>query len=746
MVAPAARVLRPAPLSADATTAVVRGQLPDAVDSFSSACHRATGGNPFLLGELLGELAAERVSGREHDAHRVLDFGLERVGRAVRRRLRLLPPDATVLARAVAVLGRTPLDDAAMLAGYDEETAARAADALAGIHVLAADRVLDFVHPIVRSAVYEQIPPLERQALHVAAAEQLIAHGAEPERVAKHLARLPPSGNPPRVALLRAAARDASARGAAEAAARYLRRALEEPPPDEERATVLYELGVAEATDRQSADFDLHLREAMALTAGARDRAQIALHLGRALAGSGNFRASIDVLDEALRGLADPDDDLGIALEAELLAMTHHEFTATELAAPRWERRFAQLDAGEDLDPRILASLVWAVAAKRGPAETAITLADRALRASRLDEPNSVLSGCLCNGLIYAGSPSRAARLYDETIATARRRGSRLTVAWQMMMRGDASLRLGEIRRAEAESRFGFDHFKEAGGEPGLAWTVAHVLDALVARGALEEADEFADANAVGPGAPPTLPQALLHSSLARLHVARGRASAALTEARAAGDLASATISNPICVGWREPAALALAALDRGDEARALAEGALADARRLGIPDAVGSALRTLGLVVGGADGVEALRASVDTLERAEGRLEHARAMLELGAALRRLGERVEGRNVLREALDMTARLGASGLADRAHEELVAAGARPRRDRRMLSGRESLTASEDRVAALAAEGLTNREIAQRQFVTVKAVEWHLRNVYRKLDIGSRDQLAEALAV
>jgi DNA-binding CsgD family transcriptional regulator len=49
------------------------------------------------------------------------------------------------------------------------------------------------------------------------------------------------------------------------------------------------------------------------------------------------------------------------------------------------------------------------------------------------------------------------------------------------------------------------------------------------------------------------------------------------------------------------------------------------------------------------------------------------------------------------------------------------------------------------VAALAAEGLTNREIAQRQFVTVKAVQWHLRNVYRKLDIGSRQELPDALA-
>ncbi|MGB0096730.1 MAG: helix-turn-helix transcriptional regulator [Solirubrobacteraceae bacterium] len=66
--------------------------------------------------------------------------------------------------------------------------------------------------------------------------------------------------------------------------------------------------------------------------------------------------------------------------------------------------------------------------------------------------------------------------------------------------------------------------------------------------------------------------------------------------------------------------------------------------------------------------------------------------------------------------------------------------------RRLLSGRESLTASEDRVAALAAEGLTNREIAQRQFVTVKAVQWHLRNIYRKLDVGSRGDLPAALGL
>jgi DNA-binding CsgD family transcriptional regulator len=745
MMAPTAAVLRPAPLSAGATAAVVRGRLPEAVDAFSAACHRATGGNPFLLGELLGELAADGVDGTAEEAGQVLEFGSEGVGRAVRRRLRLLWADATSVARAVAVLGPgAPLDEVAALAGVDDGTAAGAADALVGVNVLAAERALDFVHPVVRSAVYDQIPPLERQTLHARAAELLSTGGAESERVARHLLRLPASARPARVALLRAAAREASARGAAEAAARYLRRALEEPPTAGERGAVLHELGVAEATDRQRDRFDGHLREALAVTRDPRARAEIGLDLGRALAASGDFRASVEVTDDALRGLDDPDGELGVALEAELLAMAFHDFTSTEIALRHWERRLWQLDAGEELDPSTLACLVLKIAGSRPPAAAAVRLAERVLDASRFDELNSVVAGMVGNGLIYAGAPSRSGRFYDGTIATATRRGSRLTVAWQLVMRSDVSLRLGEIRRAEAEARSGLELFEEGSGDSALAWGVAHLLNAVVARGALDEADELLARGVVASG-PPTLPVALLLTARANLHLAQGRSRAALKDARAAGDLVSATIANPGCCGWRSPAALALGALGRGAEARAMAEDELADAHRFGIPDAEGAALRTLGLVAGGAEGVETLRASVAALERAEGRLEHARSVLELGAALRRAGERAEAREVLREALDATARAGASGLADRAHEELVAAGARPRRDRRLLSGPESLTASEDRVAALAAEGLTNREIAQRQFVTVKAVQWHLRNVYRKLDIGSRQELPDALA-
>ena len=162
MTAPAARVLRPAPLSEEATTAFVHGHLPEAVGSFAAACHRATGGNPFLLGELIDELAAGHVRGTAKDATRVPGFGSERVGRAVRRRLRRLRPEALAIARAVAVLGPyATLDQAAALAGVSESAAAASADALVGIHVLAAGRTLDFVHPLVRGAVYEQIPPLQ---------------------------------------------------------------------------------------------------------------------------------------------------------------------------------------------------------------------------------------------------------------------------------------------------------------------------------------------------------------------------------------------------------------------------------------------------------------------------------------------------------------------------------------------------------------------------------------------------------
>jgi DNA-binding CsgD family transcriptional regulator len=104
----------------------------------------------------------------------------------------------------------------------------------------------------------------------------------------------------------------------------------------------------------------------------------------------------------------------------------------------------------------------------------------------------------------------------------------------------------------------------------------------------------------------------------------------------------------------------------------------------------------------------------------------------------------VAARAPLARGLDLTHARGAWAAAARARDELRATGARPRRP--MTTGVAALTASERRVAMLAAEGRTNAQLAQELFVTVKTVEAHLRNAYRKLGIGGRPELRAALGL
>lgn len=122
--------------------------------------------------------------------------------------------------------------------------------------------------------------------------------------------------------------------------------------------------------------------------------------------------------------------------------------------------------------------------------------------------------------------------------------------------------------------------------------------------------------------------------------------------------------------------------------------------------------------------------------------LERARSLAAYGAALRRAGDPVAAREPLREALDLAHRCGAQALEDEILDELRIAGARPRR--RALTGPGALTRSERRVAELAATGRRNKQIAEELVVTLDTVEFHLRNTYRKLGIGSRRRLAAAL--
>src|SRR5439155_12633030 len=109
----------------------------------------------------------------------------------------------------------------------------------------------------------------------------------------------------------------------------------------------------------------------------------------------------------------------------------------------------------------------------------------------------------------------------------------------------------------------------------------------------------------------------------------------------------------------------------------ALAAHELELARQFGAARPIGVALRTLGLVTPGEAALEPLAGAVATLAPSPARLEVARARVELGAALRRLGRRTAAQEELRLGLDLAHRCGALALADRARDELAAAGARP---------------------------------------------------------------------
>ena len=134
----------------------------------------------------------------------------------------------------------------ANLAELDEQEAADATGALAQAEILRPDPPLGFVHPLVRAAVYLELPPGERELQHARAADLLREARAPAEQVAAHLLAAPGAEGPWVADTLEAAARASLARGAAENAVPYLARALEEPLDDLRRAALLCELGRAE--------------------------------------------------------------------------------------------------------------------------------------------------------------------------------------------------------------------------------------------------------------------------------------------------------------------------------------------------------------------------------------------------------------------------------------------------------------------------------------------------------------------
>jgi DNA-binding CsgD family transcriptional regulator len=157
---------------------------------------------------------------------------------------------------------------------------------------------------------------------------------------------------------------------------------------------------------------------------------------------------------------------------------------------------------------------------------------------------------------------------------------------------------------------------------------------------------------------------------------------------------------------------------------------------------ALGVEARSRALISDGATADSLYGEAIERLGRTRVRVQLARAHLTYGEWLRRERRRVDAREQLRTALEMFTSMGAEAFADRAERELLATGERVRK--RSIDTRDDLTTQEMQIARLARDGLSNPEIGERMFISPHTVAYHLRKVFSKLDITSRDQLDRVL--
>jgi len=188
-------VVSPAPLSAQAVREVIEGGLGEPEDAFTEACRGATGGNPFLLGELVRTLAERGIAPMAAEAAGIERAGPEAVARNVLVRLERLGTPAKALAVAAAVLGNgAELHQAAAVADLPIAAGGDAADALSTAGLLADARPLRFVHPLVRAAIAGSLgagAAAGRLQRHVIVGAEAVGQDRKPLRTGRHAAAGP---------------------------------------------------------------------------------------------------------------------------------------------------------------------------------------------------------------------------------------------------------------------------------------------------------------------------------------------------------------------------------------------------------------------------------------------------------------------------------------------------------------------------------------------------------------------------
>jgi DNA-binding CsgD family transcriptional regulator len=689
-------------------------------------------GNPLALIELPRGWAPAALAG---------GFGLpdarplaSRIEHTYLQRVETLPRDAQLLLLAAAA---EPLGDLSLLWRAAEHLgigsdAVRPAEA-AGLLELRAQ--VRFPHPLVRSAVYGAADPSDRRDVHMALADSTDP-AVDPDRRAWHRAHATASPDEAVAAELVRSADRAQGRGGLAAAAAFLQQAAELTPDPADRV----ERSLAAAQVKLDvADFASATELLAAAELGPVDELQRARL----------ERLGAEIVFASRRGSDAPPLLLAAArrlevVDAKLARETYLEAIVSATFAGR---------LGTGPDERAVAEAARATV--RAPAEGAADVLLDAL-VTRFTEGYAAAVAPLSRALRAFGEPDGggedrrwlwmacrlAQDLWDDELwhllATRGVQIARETGALNLLPNALNHLAALHVHSGEFASAATVvdevDVIMQATGIPALKYS-AYILAA--ARD--DEAELRVMVGTWKPNATARGEGGMYggHWWLTALrHNSHGRYEDALAAARQGAEHEDVMTYGRILAELIEGGARAA----RPDEAAAALERLSEQTRATGTEWALGVEARCRALLT---DNESLYRESVERLARSRAVLELARSRLLYGEWLRRENRRTDAREVLRAAHDSFSQMGAAAFAERARRELLATGETARR--LTPDTRDVLTPQEIQVARLARDGHTNPEIGAQLFISPRTVEYHLRKVFRKLDVSTRKQLRAALA-
>ncbi|MET0525740.1 MAG: AAA family ATPase [Nocardioides sp.] len=704
-------------------------------------------GNPLALLEFGRELSADQRAGVV-PLPEPLTIG-RRLEQRFRRQLADLPAPSQ---RLLLVAASDPTGDPASIlrAGrqldYDEEAILPAQRA----GLLEPGPRVAFRHPLIRSAVYQGADDAARRRAHEALAGATDAHG-DPDLRVWHRAAAAQSTDEEIADELERAARRAAAQGRRAAEAALLARAAQLTADRQLRATRLLRAAAAELNAGNAARAGAHLALAepdlRGPTLGAR-----AMQLGATIAfvdsspgasrptpagrGGGEVASMMLQAARAFAGL-DVRRARDAAFDALQLAVLYGRSSAVSAAEVAQVADSLRLPAGAvptapdlvlDAIARLFADGFEAAAPQLHDALAAVRRDPRTDRSAR-----EVARACW---VAFALSDDELlSQLATTSAISSRERGASRVLPEAIDYLGLRELRVGSLDQAEDlfTEEIEMDGVLRRRTGPGeaarLIVSAWRGRDHEVRSGTAQLAT---DAQHVGlvvtwtDHALVLLELGLGNYAAASALAGDGWAADVMLGGLRAADAVEARVRN-------DERSVALVALDHLTE-RAAATRSLLDR---------GLLARATGLMVTDPGADDHFRASITDLDSCGAELQLARTQLVYGEWLRRQKRRRDAREQLAGARDTFEAMGATAFGDRARIELLATGARARR--RVDDTRHDLTPQEWQIARLAAGGASNPEIAARLFISANTVDYHLRKVFRKLDITSRHAIAGRLA-